>query len=101
MINRSRRTLRLSRRDVLGACAALGAVDAWGAATITPSRDDLPVAANRASWSPPSRRGLGWLEWRLATSLGGTPAQYMDPSSFDLWCEDAKGRADGINNWEK
>jgi len=21
--------------------------------------------------------------------------------SFDLWCEDSKGRADGINNWEK
>jgi hypothetical protein len=24
-----------------------------------------------------------------------------NPKSFDLWCEDAKGRADGINNWEK
>jgi hypothetical protein len=23
------------------------------------------------------------------------------PGSFDLWCEDLKGRADGIYNWEK
>jgi hypothetical protein len=22
-----------------------------------------------------------------------------NPKAFDLWCEDAKGRADGINNW--
>jgi len=24
-----------------------------------------------------------------------------NPKSFDLWCEDRKGRSDGINNWEK
>jgi hypothetical protein len=24
-----------------------------------------------------------------------------NPKSFDLWCEDSKGRPDGINNWEK
>ena len=24
-----------------------------------------------------------------------------NPKTFDLWCEDAKGRVDGINNWEK
>jgi hypothetical protein len=24
-----------------------------------------------------------------------------NPKSFDLWCEDSKGRAEGINNWEK
>jgi hypothetical protein len=28
------------------------------------------------------------------------PGQH-NPKSFDLWCEDRKGRADGINNWEK
>jgi hypothetical protein len=25
----------------------------------------------------------------------------QNPKSFDLWCEDEEGRADGINNWEK
>jgi hypothetical protein len=87
MTCRSPSARRLSRRDLLRACAALGAVDAWGAAPIAAALGDAPVAAAKASWSPPSRRGLGWLEWRLATSLGGTPAQYMDPQSFDLWCE--------------
>ncbi len=24
-----------------------------------------------------------------------------NPKSFDLWCEDANGHADGINNWDK
>jgi hypothetical protein len=24
-----------------------------------------------------------------------------NPKTFDLWCEDAKGRTDGINNWRK
>ena len=24
-----------------------------------------------------------------------------NPKTFDLWCEDSKGRVDGINNWEK
>jgi hypothetical protein len=24
-----------------------------------------------------------------------------NPKSFDRWCEDSKGRADGVNNWEK
>ncbi len=24
-----------------------------------------------------------------------------NPKSFDLWCEDRAGRADGVNNWEK
>ena len=24
-----------------------------------------------------------------------------NPKSFDLWCEDLKGRPDGINNWQK
>jgi len=24
-----------------------------------------------------------------------------NPKTFDLWCEDASGRADGINNWER
>ena len=23
-----------------------------------------------------------------------------NPKTFDLWCEDSKGRPDGINNWE-
>ena len=23
-----------------------------------------------------------------------------NPKSFDLWCEDLKGRPDGINNWQ-
>lgn len=23
-----------------------------------------------------------------------------NPKSFDLWCEDSKGKRDGINNWE-
>ena len=87
MTSHSPSASRLSRRDLLGACAALGAVDAWGAATIAAADGGAPVAAGRISWSPPRRRGGGWLEWRLATSLGGTPAQYMDPSSFDLWCE--------------
>lgn len=24
-----------------------------------------------------------------------------NPKTFDLWCEDSKGRPDGISNWEK
>jgi hypothetical protein len=79
----------LSRRDVLGACLALGAVDAWGQAAAA-SAADLEVtraAANGATWGPPRRRGSGWFEWRLQAALGGTPARYMDPSQFDLWCE--------------
>lgn len=78
----------LSRRDVLGACLAFGAVDAWGNASMNAADlDAVQAAASRASWRPPRRRGAGWLEWRLNTPLGGTPAQYMDPSRFDLWCE--------------
>src|SRR5205814_2199997 len=78
----------LSRRTLLGAGLALGAVDAWGGTTMAGADvEAAAAAARRGSWTPPRRRGSGWLEWRLAAPLGGTPAQYMDPSLFDLWCE--------------
>jgi hypothetical protein len=78
----------LSRRSLLAGGLAAGVPDAWGNATLpAPDLRASAAAARRATWSPPRRRGSGWLEWRLATSLGGTPAQYMDPSSFDVWCE--------------
>ena len=78
----------LSRRELLGACLALGAVDGWGNASLDGAGlDAAAAAARRASWSSPRRRGSGWLEWRLSVPLGGAPAQYMDPSLFDLWCE--------------
>ncbi|MEP6504719.1 MAG: hypothetical protein ABJD97_15375, partial [Betaproteobacteria bacterium] len=44
-------------------------------------------AAASARWDGPRVRGSGWLEWRLATPLGGTSAQCCDPALFDLWCE--------------
>jgi len=85
---RSRGSSLLSRRELLGACLAWSGVDAWGSASMDAAAlDTAAAAAGQASWGLPHRRGSGWLEWRLATSLGGTPAQYMDPSLFDLWCE--------------
>jgi len=72
----------------MGAGLAFGAVDAWGNATMdAPSLAVAAAAAAQASWGSPRRRGSGWLEWRLGAPLGSTPAQNMDPSLVDLWCE--------------
>ncbi|HSW03518.1 hypothetical protein [Aquabacterium sp.] len=44
-------------------------------------------AAAAARWEGPRVRGGGWLEWRLATPMPGTPAQFFDPAHYDLSCE--------------
>ena len=44
-------------------------------------------AARAARWGAPRSHAGGWLEWRLATPLGGTAAQCLDPARLDAWCE--------------
>jgi len=78
----------LPRRAFVASLLGAGLADACGTAsmspaTLQPSRD----GAAAARWDGPHVRGVGWLEWRLATPLPGTPAQCFDPALFDLWCE--------------
>ena len=78
----------LSRRRVVAGLLGAGFADVAGAATMTATElQRARRVAIAARWSGPRVRGSGWLEWRLGTPPGATPAHHFDPALFDLWCE--------------
>ncbi len=66
----------IRRRAVVAGLLCLGLADASA----------LTQSAN-AQWVGPTRRGSGWLEWRLTAPPGATSAHFFDPAKYDIWCD--------------
>ena len=99
---------RLFLAGLVGLAAALGFL-LWPSDIVCHGLEDSAARARIAELS----QAAALYELRHGTYPAGIPSPadtdrivhyrcpgVHNPRSFDLWCEDTKGRADGINNWE-